>query len=246
MAAGILQSIKEAHAAGKKLIILVVDPDMLRIGNLVETLKVSVEIGVDYILLGGSVVLEDVLEQCIQQIREHCNIPIILFPGNQMQISNDADAILLLSLISGRNPDYLIGRHVEAAPRLFQSKLEVIPTGYILIDGGRYTAVNYITQTIPIPADKPEIAACTALAGAYLGLKMFYLEAGSGADKHVPVEMISMIRKFVDLPILVGGGIKRAEQAAAIFKAGADAIVIGTAFEKDPELARAIAGCRDL
>ena len=161
---------------------------------------------------------------------------MILFPGNNYQLCEEADALLLLSLISGRNPEYLIGQHVVAAPLIKESGIEAIPTGYLLIDGGKISTTSYITQTVPIPADKPDVAVATALAGEQLGLKLIYLEAGSGAANPVSAEMISAVKKNVSLPLIVGGGIRSGAQAEAACQAGADIIVVGNILEKAPEL----------
>jgi putative glycerol-1-phosphate prenyltransferase len=160
----------------------------------------------------------------------------LIFPGNVIQISDKADGILFLSLISGRNPEYLIGQHVISAPTLKRSGIEVIPTAYILIENGKTTSVEYISNTVPIPADKPEIVVATALAGEMLGMKLIYLEAGSGAAKSVALGIISEVRKNTNLPILVGGGIRNAEDASKIFASGADLIVIGSAVEENPDI----------
>jgi putative glycerol-1-phosphate prenyltransferase len=151
-----------------------------------------------------------------------------------------ADAILLLSLISGRNAELLIGQHVHAAPLLKKSKLEIIPTGYILIDGGKPTSVSYVSNTLPIPNNKPAIALCTALAGEQLGLQCIYLEAGSGAEIAVSSDLIATVRKEISVPLIVGGGIRTQEQAQLAWKAGADIIVVGSAVEKDPSFLKSL------
>jgi putative glycerol-1-phosphate prenyltransferase len=174
--------------------------------------------------------------QVIRQIKTQSSIPVILFPGSNLHIDTSADAIFFLSLISGRNPDFLIGQHVIAAPSLKKSRLEILPTGYILVDSGRQTTVSYISNTMPIPYDKPEIAACTAMAGEMLGLKLIYLDAGSGALKQISSKMIAAVRKSVDVPLIVGGGIRSAEEALEAFEAGADVVVIGNGIEKNPNL----------
>ena len=172
------------------------------------------------------------MDEIISSLKKECEIPIVLFPGNHSQISNKADGILFLSLISGRNPEYLIGQHVNAAPVLAKSKLEVIPTGYMLIENGKATSVEYISQTKPIPRNKTDIALATAMAGEMLGLKMIYLEAGSGAKHPVPVKMIKSLAATLKIPIIVGGGIRSKKQMQKAFKAGADIVVVGTAIEK--------------
>jgi putative glycerol-1-phosphate prenyltransferase len=172
----------------------------------------------------------------VKQIKDNVSIPVILFPGSSLQIDANADAILFLSLISGRNPDLLIGQHVVAAPILKNNKLEVIPTGYVLINSGKTTSVAYISNTIPIPDDKYSLAACTAMAGEMLGLRLIYLDAGSGAEREINSKMITAVRKAVDVPLVVGGGINTSQKALNALEAGADLIVIGNALEKDPKL----------
>jgi putative glycerol-1-phosphate prenyltransferase len=174
--------------------------------------------------------------QLIKLIKTNSTIPVILFPGSNLHIDMSADALLFLSLISGRNAELLIGQHVIAAPVLKKSNMEILPTGYILIDSGRQTTVSYISNTTPIPYDKPEIAACTAMAGEMLGLKLIYLDGGSGAQKQISARMIASVRKSVDVPLIVGGGIRSVEEASEAMEAGADVIVIGNGIEKNLNL----------
>jgi len=171
-----------------------------------------------------------------------CDIPVVIFPGNSMQIDPLADAILFMSLISGRNPELLIGNQVISAPVIRESRLEPIATGYMLIDSGAPTAAVYMSNTIPLPSDKPEIAACTALAGEMLGLKLIFMDAGSGATKPVSEQTISAVRRTIAVPLVVGGGINSPEKAISACRAGADLIVIGNAVEKDPAILPLIAG----
>jgi len=180
---------------------------------------------VDFIFYGGSLLTEGNHEKFISVLKDHCSIPVILFPGNYLQINKKADGILLLSLISGRNPEMLIGKHVIAAPYLKASNLEIIPTGYMLIESGRSTTVSYISNTTPIPRIRKDIAVCTAMAGEMLGLKVIYMDAGSGALNPVSLSMIRQVRKNINLPLIIGGGIKTSGQAAAISAAGADLVV---------------------
>jgi putative glycerol-1-phosphate prenyltransferase len=180
--------------------------------------------------------MDSTFEKVILFLKKNTNVPIVIFPGNNYQVSNSADAILLLSLISGRNAEYLIGQHVIAAPILHESGLEIIPTGYMLIDGGRVSTTSYITQTVPIPHDKIEIALATALAGEQLGLRTIYLEAGSGAEQSISTEMIRALKQTITIPIITGGGIRTPEQADALTEAGVNMIVIGNVLEKKPEL----------
>ncbi len=217
------------------------DPDKVGQDSFKDLLIRSVENRVDFFFVGGSLITNFVLREVIETIREYTNIPTILFPGNSLHIEPTADAILLLSLISGRNPEFLIGQHVIAAPILKQSGLEILPTGYMLIDSGVQTTVSYISNTTPIPYDKPSVAACTAMAGEMLGLKLIYMDAGSGARRPISPEMIGAVRKCVDTPIIVGGGINSVEKAQAALRAGADVIVVGNGIEKDPELLPEIA-----
>ncbi len=215
---------------------VLVDPDKTdakKIGHLVE---LASEAAVDFIFVGGSLLLNDSLQTCIEQIKAQTNIPLIIFPGNNMQVSSDADAILLLSLISGRNPEWLIGQHVLAAPNLKQSGLEVIPTGYILVDGGKSTSASYMSNTTPIPHDKKDIAMCTAMAGEMLGQGLIYLDTGSGAKRTVSPSMVTAVSQHIEVPLIVGGGITSGNKAELLVKAGADMIVVGNAIEKAPSL----------
>ena len=219
----------------KKLAVLI-DPDKPSDAQILSMVEKANAADVDFFFVGGSLLVTDSLDHCIRLIKEHSKIPVLIFPGNSLQISKYCDGFLLLSLISGRNPEMLIGRHVIAAPDLKLYGNEIIPTGYMLIDSGKATSVTYMSDTTPIPHDKDDIAVCTALAGEMLGLKLIYLEAGSGAAMPVSTSMISKVRQMVGLPLIVGGGIRTPEMAAEAAKAGADVIVIGTAFEKEPEL----------
>lgn len=197
--------------------------------------------GADLILVGGSLITNGFFDNCVRIIKKECSLPVVLFPGGIMQISDAADAILFLSLISGRNSELLIGKHVQAAPQLKKSGIEVIPTGYMLIDGGRITSVSYMSNTTPLPADKPAISATTALAGEMLGLKIIYMDAGSGAINPVPAKVISAVREQVDIPIFIGGGMKTPEDVMRACNAGADVVVVGNAFEGNPELIKILA-----
>ncbi len=217
----------------KKQIAVLIDPDKTDTGKIQRLVLAAEKASVDFFLVGGSLLLKNNLEETIASIKKYSKKKVYLFPGNPMQITPKADGILLLSLISGRNAELLIGAHVQAAPLLKQSRLNIIPTGYMLIESGRPTTVSYISNTTPIPADKPEIVACTALAGEQLGLKTIYLEAGSGAQNPVSKEMIKAVRKMIKIPLIVGGGIRSAAQAEQAFSAGADIVVIGTAIEDD-------------
>ncbi|MFD2573703.1 geranylgeranylglyceryl/heptaprenylglyceryl phosphate synthase [Spirosoma soli] len=212
------------------------DPDKVEQDALSALVARTTEHPVNFFLVGGSLVTDYVHQEVIATIRRHCDTPVILFPGNPLHIDASADAILLLSLISGRNPDFLIGQHVIAAPLLKKSGLEILPTGYMLVDSGTQTTVSYVSGTMPLPHDKPNVAACTAMAGEMLGLKLMYLDAGSGARRPVSPEMIAAVRSVVDVPIVVGGGINSGEKAYEALKAGADMIVVGNGIEQDPDL----------
>jgi len=235
-----------AKQRGEKRLAILFDPDKLRLQKMEQALELAVECGVDYFFIGGSLVVNSMLDPLLAQIREKCKIPLMLFPGSSFQLSYRADGILLLSLISGRNPELLIGQHVMAAPYLKMSPLEIISTGYILVDGGVKTSVQYMSNTSPIPASKDDIAVCTALAGEMLGLKTIYLEAGSGALNPVSESMIEAVSGTLTIPLIVGGGIQTPEKAAANFLAGADVVVVGNAIENDPGLIREIAATRKM
>jgi len=238
----VLHTIKNNIAKNQKHLAVLIDPDSIESeSQLINICKHSNESSIDFILVGGSLITNGFFDRCIQIIKQHTQIPVVLFPGNIMQVSKDADAILLLSLISGRNPDLLIGKHVLAAPMLKKSGLEIIPTGYMLIDGGNITSVSYMSNTTPIPAEKHSIAACTAMAGEMLGLQVTYMDAGSGAQHPISTKIISAVRESVNGPIFIGGGIRTPEGAIAACNAGADVVVVGNAFEKEPELIGQIA-----
>lgn len=221
--------------SSKKKIGLLLDPDKAKGDALTNILKIAGECKTDFILAGGSLTFNKI-DPLIDLIKINCRIPVVLFPGNLLQLSHKADAILLLSLISGRNPELLIGNHVIAAPYLKDVRSKLIPVGYILISCGSKTSVEYISQTEAIPSDKTEIVVATAMAGEMLGLKMIYLEAGSGASGTVPIEIITSVRQNITVPVAVGGGIKNKEQISDIYNAGADIIILGNGCEKRPEL----------
>ena len=229
-----------AKNSGSKRFAVLIDPDKMRLGNINSVIESSLDAGVDYFFVGGSLVVNDMLDHVLNSIKKICSIPLILFPGNSFQLSYKADAILFLSLISGRNAELLIGNHVVAAPFLKISPLEIISTGYMLVDGGTMTSVQYMSNTYPIPSNKDDIALCTAVAGEMLGLKQIYLDAGSGATIPVSESMISAVSKSINIPLIVGGGISSPEKAAANAKAGADIIVVGNAIEKRAGLIKEI------
>lgn len=237
----VYQNILDKKTKQQKAFAVLIDPDKLDTVNLQKTIDLAVQFKIDFVFVGGSLVVTDTLDQVVAQIKKDCSIPVVLFPGSPDQITPKADALLYLSLISGRNPELLIGQHVISAPFVRQSGLEIIPVGYMLIDGGSPTTVSYISNTNPIPANKNDIAACTAMAGEMLGLKVIYMDAGSGAKNAIPSNMIQQVAKHVKAPIIVGGGITTPEKAVENCKAGADIIVVGNAIEKDPLLIQMIA-----
>ena len=218
--------------ASKKKFAVLIDPDKPSDKEIIDIVEKSKKVGVDFFFVGGSLLTTDSLDNCIKLIKDHCDIPVLIFPGNSLQISKWCDGFLLLSLISGRNSEMLIGRHVIAAPYLKLYGNEIIPTGYMLIDGGKPTSVSYMSNTTPIPHDKDDIAMCTALAGEMLGLKLIYMDAGSGATNPISAEMICKVKHTIEVPLIVGGGINTPEKAAIAAKAGADIIVVGNALEK--------------
>jgi len=217
----------------EKLIVLLIDPDKHNDESLKRTVDIANKAGINFFLVGGSIISKSINDQ-IAIIKYHSQLPVFLFPGNLLQLCDQADGILFLSLISGRNPEFLIGNQVLAAPFLKNSGMEVIPTGYILIDTGQPTSVEYMSNTNPIPSNKPDIAAATALAGEMLGHKLIYLEGGSGAGQIVNTKLIREVKQNISIPLVVGGGIRTAKQACEIFKAGADIIVIGNIAEENP------------
>ncbi len=222
--------------ANQKMAAVLLDPDECRepsaLRNKLQKINKS---HIDYLLLGGSNIALSDLSEIVEVIKDDTDLPLILFPGNNLQIHYMADAILFLSLISGRNPEYLIGQHVPVARNLKKSNIEVIPTGYILIDGGKPTSVSYLSFSSPIPNDKPDLVTSTAVAGELLGLKTIYLEAGSGATLPVNESIIREVSNTVDVPVIVGGGIDSPDKAVRALHAGADLIVIGNHFEKNPD-----------
>jgi phosphoglycerol geranylgeranyltransferase len=232
----IYQSLLERKAKGQKSFAVLIDPDKVTIEKIDELTSLAVKAGVDYLLVGGSLVISNRLDEIVQQIKKNCDIPVILFPGSPSQISRFADALLYLSLISGRNPELLIGQHVISAPMVKQSGLEIMSTGYMVIDGGAPTTVSYISNATPIPADKNEIALATAMAGEMLGMKLIFMDAGSGAKRAISESMIEKVAQIIEVPLVIGGGISDPEKAYRNCKAGADVIVIGNAIEKDASL----------
>ena len=236
----IYHSLTDSKRINRKSFAVLIDPDKVNDDNMKELIQLSTEAQVDYFFVGGSLVISNYLDECIQYIKANCEIPVILFPGSPAQVSKYADALLYLSLISGRNPELLIGQHVVSAPVVKQSGLEIMPTGYMVIDGGAPTTVSYISNAAPLPSDKNEIAMCTAMAGEMLGMKLIYMDAGSGAKRAISESMIQKVSSCIDIPLIIGGGITTPEKAYLNCKAGADIIVVGNAIEKDPGLIKDI------
>lgn len=229
----ILQLLSKAHKSSHKLLAILIDPDKTdNLGSFMNTLNSS---RVDVILVGGSLLTSGNVENTVNEIKKHTDLPVVIFPGDFAQISGNADAALFLSLISGRNADLLIGKHVQFAPSLKASGIELIACGYILVNSGTPTSVEYMSNTVPIPHNKPDIAAATAVAGELLGLQCIYMESGSGASTVVSTEMISTVSKNIDIPLIIGGGITHKTQLQAAWDAGATMVVVGTAIEKNPD-----------
>ena len=231
----ILQTFDDLNRLGRKGLAVLIDPDKCSNNHLKRLIDTGLECDLDYFVVGGSLILKDQLDQIIRSIKSSCEIPVISFPGNINHLCRYADGILFLSLISGRNPEYLIGQQVQAAPLLKQMDIEVISTGYMIV-GNNDTTVAYISNTQPIPLNNISIAVSTALAGEMLGLKTIYLDAGSGAKYPVPYEMINSVKNNISIPLIVGGGIKTQESAVAALSAGADIIVIGNGVEEKLDL----------
>jgi len=231
----IYDKILKKKKKGLKQIALLIDPDKITMDGLNELLSAVNGTPPDLILTGGSLISEK-MDEIVKTIKNECDIPLLLFPGSSIQISRHADGILFLSLLSGRNPEFLISHHVSAAPLLKSSGMEIISTGYLLIDGGKVSSVEYISNTKPLPREKTDLAAATAVAGEMMGMKTLYLEAGSGASIPVPETMIRKVREQTDIPLFVGGGLNTPEKIRSACEAGADIVVVGNAFEKDPGL----------
>lgn len=233
MIKSIFTFIKNSSKKGKKLLAILVDPDKTSleeipvISNRIKNLKAN------FIFVGGSTVENGLTHVFVEKLKENTQIPVVLFPGDYSQVTNKADALLFLSLLSGRNPEYLIEQQIKAVPFLKNSILEIIPTGYILIDGGTNSSVLKVSKTTPIPQNNINLAVATAVAGMYKGKQLIYLEAGSGAKKPVSSELISEVKKNISIPLIVGGGIRSKEQLDTAYKNGADIVVIGTAFENN-------------
>lgn len=227
--------ILSAKQKGQKLLAILLDPDKIGLEDVaVLTDKINAS-PATHIFVGGSIVEADIIDELIVRLKQKTTLPILLFPGNPSQISNEADAILFLTLLSGRNPDYLIEHQVNAVPILKKTKLEVISTGYILIESGTQTAVERVSKTDPLDRENPDYVVQTAQAGEFIGNKLMYLEAGSGAKNAVPLEMIRKVSENIQIPLIVGGGIRSKTAIDAAYASGADLVVIGTAFEDNPD-----------
>ncbi|MEB2774717.1 geranylgeranylglyceryl/heptaprenylglyceryl phosphate synthase [Algoriphagus sp. D3-2-R+10] len=228
--------LKELHTSGRKGLAWLVDPDKFNNPDLFETEYNWVKDScLDLIFVGGSQLSRDNFREVVIAVKKIAGeIPVVIFPGSQMQLAEEADAILFLSLISGRNPEYLIGHQVLAAPIVKKMKLEALPTAYMLVNEGEITSVQYVSQTLPLPNSKPNLAKATALAGLYLGMKYFYLDAGSGAKSPVSGEVIKSVKSVTNNPIIVGGGLDSLDKVKTAYKSGADLLVVGNAIEKDP------------
>jgi putative glycerol-1-phosphate prenyltransferase len=229
----IYNNILKAKTENEKLLAILLDPDKIIWENIDALLEKINQSPATHIFVGGSLVLTQKIDDLIIKLKQNCNLPVILFPGNPSQISSHADGILFLSLISGRNPDYLIEHQVNAVPFLKQTNLEIIPTGYILIDGGNETAVSRVSKTKPLARTNLEYILQTAQAGEMLGHKLIYLEAGSGADHAISKKIIKSVSQNIAIPLIVGGGITDFTEIQKAHNAGADLVVIGTAFEND-------------
>ena len=229
----IYQNILVAKQNNQKLLAILIDPDKTKAEEIESLFQKINQSPATHIFIGGSIVEQICIDILIIEIKKYCHLPILIFPGHPSQISNEADGILFLSLLSGRNPDYLIEHHINSVEALEKSNLEIIPTGYLLIDGGKETAVQRVSQTQPIENNNIELAYKTAKAGEFLGKKLIYLEAGSGANQHVSLEMIRYVAQNIEIPLIVGGGIRSMKTIREVYNAGADLVVIGTAFEND-------------
>jgi len=232
----VYKSLIELRSQQKKAFAVLIDPDKVSILQVANIATLCNQALVDYVFIGGSLMVSQHLDECIQSFKANSDIPVILFPGSPSQVSRYADALFYLSLISGRNAELLIGAHVVSAPMVKASGLEIISTGYMVIDGGSATTVSYMSHSAPIPHDKDDIAICTAMAGEMQGKHVLYMDAGSGAKRPISESMIQRVSSSTSIPLIVGGGITEPEKAYLNCQAGADIIVVGNAIEKDPTL----------
>ena len=237
MTMGLLQELIQKKTEGIRSFVVLIDPDKIdSTESLTNLVRLCMENRVDYFFVGGSFVTNNHIPMVVHTIKKLTSIPVILFPGSNLHIDLNADAILFLSLISGRNPDFLIGQQVLAAPILKNSQIEVMPTGYILIGDNNHSTVSYMSNTTPIPSDKNSVAACTALAGEMLGMKIIYMDAGSGAEKPVPGKMIKKVSNTIESPLIIGGGLNSIEKITTAIRSGADTIVVGNGIEDNQQL----------
>jgi phosphoglycerol geranylgeranyltransferase len=234
----ILETIKTNAANHRKMLAVLLDPDICRDERITTILSQLKETSPNFIFIGGSHTTTHI-DLLIDKLKTVSNVPLVLFPGNVSQFSPRADALLNISLLSGRNAEFLIGQHVISAVAIKQSGIEVIPAAYLLIEGGKTSSVEYMSNTRPIPRDKKEIALSTALAGELLGMQLVYLEAGSGALQPVSTDMIRFVKENTSVPLIVGGGIRTIAQLQDAYKAGADLVVVGNVFESEPEKIKA-------
>lgn len=232
----IYNAILKLTANNKKMLAVLIDPDKQNFADLLKTITICNASSVDFLFVGGSLLTSGDLTKTVRFIKENTTIPVVIFPGSPNQITNYADGILFLSLISGRNPEFLIGNQVVAAPYVKKANLEVLSTGYMLVDAGTQTTASYVSNTNPLPYNKPEIAAITALAGEYLGMQLIYIDGGSGAKKCVSIEMVKQTKQMITVPLLIGGGIRTSQVANEIYLAGADVLVIGNGAEENRAL----------
>ena len=240
----IYNHILENKKENRKLLAVLLDPDQCRGSLLASTIAALKSNVPDFIFVGGSHILSST-DSLIELLKEETKAAVVLFPGNASQFSTQADALLYLSLFSGRNAEFLIGQHITSALAIKNSNIEVIPTGYLLVDGGKPSSVEYISNTRPIPRDKNEIALSTSVAAELLGMKLIYLEAGSGANHPVTPEMIETVNSGLSIPLIVGGGIKTTTNLRAAFEAGADLVVVGNIFESNPSLIADFVQCKN-
>ncbi|MBE0423254.1 MAG: geranylgeranylglyceryl/heptaprenylglyceryl phosphate synthase [Lutibacter sp.] len=229
----ILKFIQKTSVKGEKLLAILLDPDKTSLDKLPEITSRIENLKANFIFVGGSFVKSGITDSFVKTLKKHTKIPVILFPGDFSQLTNFADGLLFLSLLSGRNPEYLIEQQIKSVPFLKNSNLEIIPTGYILIDGGTNSSVLKMSNTKPISQENIQLAVDTAVAGMYKGKQLIYLEAGSGAKIPVNYQLISAVKQHISIPLIVGGGIKTKEQLHNAYKNGADLVVIGTAFENN-------------
>ncbi|HEY9170048.1 MAG TPA: geranylgeranylglyceryl/heptaprenylglyceryl phosphate synthase [Lutibacter sp.] len=233
MSKTLLEFIQNAALKGEKLLAILLDPDKTSIEKLAEIASKIETLKANFIFVGGSSVENDITDLFVETLKKHTKLPVVLFPGDFSQLTNHADALLFLSLLSGRNPEYLIEQQIKSVPFLKNSTIEIIPTGYILIDGGTKSSVLKVSDTKPISQENVELAVATAVAGMYKGKQLIYLEAGSGARVPVNSQLILAVKKHITIPLIVGGGIKTKKQLYKAYKNGADLVVVGTAFENN-------------